>query len=100
MAARLSKSGNASDYSEKSLVYAVNEVCAAVISEAETIRATQSAGGTLELHGCTDSAWTGTSARGSGIAMDERGKELVVAAAERVAQRLAQPALKLSRLPR
>jgi hypothetical protein len=103
IAAHLTKSAHATDFTERSLVYAVNEVCAAVVSEADTSRAAEpasaSTGGVVALHGCTDAAWTGTAARGSGIAMDGEGKVRVLLAAQRVAERLLQP-LKLSALPR
>lgn len=102
VAAHLVKSVHASEFTEKSRVYAVTEVCAAVVSEAKTIRASElvtgSTGGVIALHGCTDASWTGTAARGSGIAMDAEGKERVIVAAKRVAERLSQP-LKLSALP-
>ena len=100
VAASLAKGLLGRDASEKSLVYAVNEVCAAVVSEVETIcGADGTKCGVVHLHGCTDAAWTGTSARGSGIAMDANGKERVLAAIERVKERLSQP-LKLCKLPR
>ena len=64
MAAHLAKSVHTSEFTEKSLVYAVNEVCSAVVNEATTVyaskKATGSTGGVVVLHGCTDAAWTGT----------------------------------------
>ena len=109
VAAFLKNNPHASDFSEKSLVYAVNEVCAAVVGEAEAVRAVERANelvvedvGAVALHGSTDAAWAGTAARGSGIAMDDEGKERVLEAAKRVAERLHHPLklCKLSTLPR
>jgi hypothetical protein len=100
VAASLTESIHASDYSEKSLVYAVNEVCAAVVNEAENDTVAEGASrGVVMLHACTDAAWRGHTARGSGIAMDEEGKKRFLKAAERVMERLLQP-LKLSKLQR
>ena len=64
------------------------------VSEAEAVAGE----GVFELHASTDAAWAGTAARGSGIAMNEAGKEAVFSAAARVAERLAQPELTRSPL--
>ena len=109
VAARLKESAEHASEADKSLVYAVNEVCAAVVGEAEAVLAAERADGLVDgavgavaLHGCTDASWAGTAARGSGIAMDDEGKERVLEAAKRVAERLHHPLklCKLSTLPR
>ena len=98
---RVAKSEAATGYTNRSVQYAVTEVLSAIISEAEALReASDEKKGVFELHGSTDAAWAGTAARGCGIAMDEAGKALILAAAARVVDRLAQPALKLAKLPR
>ena len=98
---RVAKSEAANGYTNRSVQYAVTEVISAIISEAEALReASDENEGVFELHGSADAAWAGTAARGCGIAMNEAGKTLILAAAARVVDRLAQPALKLAKLPR
>ena len=73
--------------STASLGYAVSEVIGAVFTEAETRRLTTDIlDARVELHGSTDASWKGTTARGSGIAMNAAGRELVTAAASHVAE--------------
>ena len=93
----------AAGFTNRSVQYAVAEVIYAIVTEAEALRQAsdgRAATGVFELHGSTDAAWVGRPARGSGIAMDEAGKEIVLAAAARLVERLSQPALKLAKLPR
>ena len=57
VAAFLKNNPHASDFSEKSLVYAVNEVCAAVVGEAEAVRAVERANElVVEDVGCASGA--------------------------------------------
>ena len=80
-------------FSNRSVQYAVAEVMSVIVSEADVTAeadAAASGEGAFELHCSTDAAWAGTAARGSGIAMNEMGKEVVFSAATRVAERLAQ----------
>ena len=92
----------AADFTNRSVQYAVAEVIYAIVTEADALRLASDGctTGVFELHGSTDAAWVGRPARGSGIAMDEAGKEIVLAAATRLVERLSQPALKLAKLPR
>ena len=87
-------------YTDRSIQYAVAEVVAAVVAEAEAMRDEIGAEGSFELHCSTDAAWTGTAARGCGVAMDVAGKTLITAAAVRVGERLAQPELKIAKATR
>lgn len=93
---------SATDFTSRSVQYAVAEVIYAIVTEAEALRQASEGrdSGVFELHGSTDAAWVGTMARGSGIAMDEAGKETVLSAAARLVERLSQPVLKLAKLPR
>jgi len=98
IATKLGSTTAGAEYSQHSIQFAVTEVIAAVFTEAEHSRTTEGLEAGFDLHGSTDVAWRGTSARGNGIAMDTAGKELVTSAAIRVAERLAQPALQLPKL--
>ena len=82
-------------FSNRSVQYAVAEVMSVIVSEAEMTAEADAAAeaGAFELHSSTDAAWAGTAARGSGIAMNEMGKEAIFSAAKRVAERLAQTEL-------
>ena len=90
IASELGKAEVGSGLSSASIKFAVGEVAAAVFGETEGL-ITQGKAGTVKLHCTTDAAWKGTSARGGGLAMDEEGKNLIVAAAARVVERLAEP---------
>ena len=79
--------------SSSSLGYAVSEVIGAVFTEAEATRLAQTTDARLELHGSTDAAWKGTSARGSGLALNAAGIDIVASAVAHVAERLSQPAM-------
>ena len=76
---------------DRSLRCAITEAIAAIFSEAEALRASSDHEGAaaIEQHSSVDAAWSGTSARGSGIAMNVPGKAFVLAAATRVRERLA-----------
>jgi hypothetical protein len=87
-------------YTDRSIGYAVSETMAAIVAEAETSRKLNSEDLNFELHSSTEMAWPGTSARGSGIAMDESGKAAIEAAAGRVGRRLAQPELHITKRAR
>ena len=96
IAAKLEHSTAYTGLSSSSIGYAVGEVISAVFTEAERNRLADRDGMKdvcLELHRSTDAAWKGTAARGSGIAMNAAGRELVAAAVRQVAKRLAQPAM-------
>jgi hypothetical protein len=88
IAHQLHTTDSASGFSHKSVLCAVTEVVAEVFAEAQASAAAEDSAATFELHGSVDAAWKATAARGGGIAMDAEGRELVVAAAGRVAARL------------
>ena len=98
IATKLSSSTAGAEYTQHSINFAVTEVIGAVFVEAETRRAVESSDASFELHGSTDAAWRGTSARGNGIAMNSLGKEMILSAASQVAERLAQPAMQLPKV--
>jgi hypothetical protein len=75
-------------FSSRSIQFAATETMSAIVSEAESVA--KEGEGVFELHASTDAAWAGRTARGSGIAMDEAGKAVVIAAASRVAEHLAE----------
>lgn len=104
VAAKLALVPEGAAFSKTSIEFAVGEVVAAIFNEAEKLRLTQAvdAEGTdapsaalLELHGCSDAAWAGTAARGTGLAMNEAGKKLMTSAARRVVDRLGEPEMQV-----